>query len=198
MTFGKIRIFGTRMCRGENMVLVLFADGFEEIEALTPVDMLRRAGVEVVTAGISGKSALGSHGIRVMLDSAPEEIDLSGVDMVIFPGGMPGSLNLDASPLTDEVIDAVQKNGGRLAAICAAPLVLGRRGLLSGKEAICYPGFEDELKGAKISERSVITDGNITTAKGMGVALEFSLELVSLICGKEKARGLSLAVMRDK
>jgi 4-methyl-5(b-hydroxyethyl)-thiazole monophosphate biosynthesis len=110
---------------------------------------------------------------------------------------MPGSLNLDASPYTDKFINATLKNGGRLAAICAAPLILGRRGLLSGKEAICYPGFESELSGAKISERSVVTDGNITTAKGMGVALEFASELVRLVCGEEKAKELSKAIMEN-
>jgi len=180
------------------MILVLLADGFEEIEALTPVDILRRAGEQVVTVGINGKYALGSHGIRVECDAAPGEVDLSKADMVIFPGGMPGSVNLDASPFTDKVVEAVLKRGGRLAAICAAPLVLGRRGLLNGKEAICYPGFESELKGAKISNESVITDGNITTAKGMGVALEFSLELVSLVKGKDKAKELSASVMENR
>ena len=179
------------------MIIVLLADGFEEIEALTPVDMLRRAGLEVVTVGVGGLRAVGSHGIEVVCDALPEDIDLSRVDMAIFPGGMPGSLNLDASPYTDEVIRAVSARGGRLAAICAAPLVLGRRGLLAGKEAICYPGFEGELKGARISEKSVVTDGNITTAKGMGVALEFSKELISLTVGKDKSAELARAIMED-
>ena len=179
------------------MIIVLLADGFEEIEALTPVDMLRRAGLEVVTVGVGGLRAVGSHGIEVVCDALPEDIDLSRVDMAIFPGGMPGSLNLDASPYTDEVIRAVSASGGRLAAICAAPLVLGRRGLLAGKEAICYPGFEGELKGARISEKSVVTDGNITTAKGMGVALEFSKELISLTVGKDKSAELARAIMED-
>ena len=177
------------------MIIVLLADGFEEIEALTPVDMLRRAGASVKTVGVGGKIAVGSHGIPVICDILPEEVKLSDVSIAIFPGGMPGSLNLDASPFTDEVIEAVSKNGGRLAAICAAPLILGRRGLLDGREAICYPGFEGELRGARISESSVVTDGNITTAKGMGVALEFSKELITLIYGKEKAEELSSAIM---
>lgn len=180
------------------MIILLLTDGFEEIEALTPVDMLRRAGLEIKTVAISGRSAKGSHGIEVLCDATPEEINLAQVDMAIFPGGMPGSVNLDASPYTDKVIEAVLNNGGRLAAICAAPLVLGRRGLLVGKEAICYPGFENELKGAKISDKAVVTDGNITTAMGMGVALEFAKELISLTVGKEKADQLSIAICERK
>ena len=109
-----------------NMIIVLLAEGFEEIEALTPVDMMRRAGLEVKTVGIADKTVTGAHSIRIVADATPDEIDLSKVEMAVFPGGMPGSLNLDASPYTDRVIDAVLGNGGRLAAICAAPLVLGR------------------------------------------------------------------------
>ena len=177
------------------MIAVLLADGFEEIEALTPVDMLRRAGLDVVTVGISSKIAVGSHGIAVVCDKTPEEVDLSAVSTVIFPGGMPGSLNLDASPFSDAIIKSVTERGGRIAAICAAPLVLGRRGLLKGKRATCYPGFENELIGATVTGESVVTDGNITTAKGMGVALEFSKELITLLVGKEKAEELSSAIM---
>jgi len=177
------------------MIALLLADGFEEIEALTPVDMLRRAGLDVKTVAIGSKIAVGAHKIPVICDIEAAEVKENEISMLILPGGMPGSLNLDASPYTDKFINATLKNGGRLAAICAAPLVLGRRGLLSGKEAICYPGFEGELSGAKISERSVVTDGNITTAKGMGVALEFSKELISLLVSKEKAEELSSAVM---
>ena len=108
---------------------------------------------------------------------------------------MPGSLNLDAHPFSDVIINAVQKNGGRLAAICAAPLVLGRRGLLAGKRATCYPGFEKELAGALCTEDAVVTDENITTSRGMGTALAFSKELISLIKGKEEAEALSRAIM---
>ena len=177
------------------MIAVLLADGFEEVEALTPVDLLRRAGLNVKTVGMNSKIVAGSHKIPVICDVEPKEVDLKEVSMVIFPGGMPGSLNLDASPFTDKIIAAVNKNGGRIAAICAAPLILGRRGLLEGKRAICYPGFENELRGALIAREPVVTDGNITTAKGMGVALEFSKELVRLICGEEKARSLAEAIM---
>lgn len=179
------------------MIAILLADGFEEIEALTPLDILRRAGLDVRTVAINSKIAIGSHGISVICDLMADEVNFDKVTAVILPGGMPGSLNLDASPYTDKAIEAVTKNGGRLAAICAAPLVLGRRGLLEGKYAVCYPGFEDELKGAKIAEYPVITDGNITTAKGMGVATEFSLELVRAILGIEKAEDISKGIMRE-
>ncbi len=179
------------------MIAILLADGFEEIEALTPLDVLRRAGLNVKTVGINGKIAVGSHKIPVICDMEPSEVDKSEVSTVIFPGGMPGALNLDASPFTDEMIKAVTENGGRIAAICAAPLILGRRGLLDGKEAICYPGFEDELKGARISEKSVVTDGNITTAKGMGVALEFAKELTRLIAGKEECDRIAASIMEN-
>lgn len=177
------------------MIAVLLADGFEEIEALTPVDMLRRAGLEVLTVGITSKIAVGSHGISVICDKLPEEVDLDMISTVILPGGMPGSLNLDTSPFTDKILESVNARGGRIAAICAAPLVLGRRGLLEGRRATCYPGFENELAGATVTDESVVTDGNITTARGMGVALDFSKELISLLVTKEKAEELSSAIM---
>ena len=168
------------------MIAVLLADGFEEIEALTPVDLLRRAGLNVKTVGMNGKIVAGSHKIPVICDVEPKEVDLNEVSMVIFPGGMPGSLNLDASPFTDKIISAVTKNGGRIAAICAAPLILGRRGLLDGKKATCFPGFENELKGAKVIDADVVTDGSITTGRGMTVALQFAEELVRILTGEKK------------
>lgn len=169
------------------MVLILLADGFEEIEALTPLDVLRRAGVEVKTVGVGSRVAIGAHGIPVVCDTTPDDVSSDEVELLILPGGMPGATNLDKSSFVDKIIREVSERGGRLAAICAAPLCLGRRGLLEGKEATCYPGFEEELVGARISAQDVVTDGNITTAKGMGVALEFALELVSLLVSPEKA-----------
>ena len=179
------------------MIIVLLADGFEEIEALTPVDMLRRAGLEVKTVGISGRAPTGAHGIAVVCDALPEEIDLSKVTMAIFPGGMPGAINLDKAKFTDDVISAVIKNGGHLAAICAAPLIFGRRGLLNGKTATCYPGFENELRGATIADEGCVTNGNITTAKAMGSALDFAEELISICKGREKANEVSSAIYRS-
>ena len=177
------------------MVLVLLADGFEEIEALTPVDMLRRAGVEVKTVGIGTMTPTGSHGITVKADIDPEEVDLSKLEMVVFPGGMPGALNLDASAFTDKVLLAAKEQGARIAAICAAPLVLGRRGILFGRKATCYPGFENELVNAIVVPDGVVTDGLITTARGMGVALEFSKELVRVMTSCEQRDRLSASIM---
>jgi 4-methyl-5(b-hydroxyethyl)-thiazole monophosphate biosynthesis len=177
------------------MIVTLLANGFEEIEALTPVDVLRRAGLDVKTCSIGEREVIGAHGIRVLADLTKDELDISKVNMLILPGGMPGATNLDASPLTDALINEVTSKGGRLAAICAAPLVLGRRGLLKGKRATCYPGFEDELLGATATGEGVVTDKNITTAKGMGVALEFAHELVRLTLGEKKAAEISASIM---
>lgn len=179
------------------MILVLLANGFEEIEALTPIDVLRRAGLDVQSCGLNGKRIKGSHGIFVEADLLPEEVKLDEVTIAIFPGGMPGATNIDSHPFTNKAIDAVTKNGGRLAAICAAPLVLGRRGLLDGKRATCYPGFEGELTGAVVTGEGVVTDGSITTAKGMGVALEFAKELVRITLGEEKAKDISRSIMEE-
>ena len=148
------------------MIIVLLAEGFEEIEALTPVDMMRRAGLDVKTVGIAGKTVRGAHNISVVADATPDEIDLCAVD---------------ESEYTDKVIAAVKNNGGRLAAICAAPLVLGRRGLLEGRKATCFPGFENELKGATVVDADFVTDGNITTGRGMEYSLPFAKELVKLL-----------------
>ncbi len=176
------------------MIAILLADGFEEIEALTPLDVLRRAGLDVKTVAITSKLAVGSHGITVVCDMTADEVNFDEITAVIFPGGMPGALNLDASPESDKFIEAVKKNGGIISAICAAPLVLGRRGLLEGKHATCYPGFEDELKGALVSDNSVVNDGKIVTARGMGAALEFALTIVELICGREEAVKISKGI----
>ncbi len=166
------------------MIIVLLADGFEEIEALTPVDMLRRAGLEVKTVGIYGKTAVGAHGIQVICDTTADNVDLSRITMAVFPGGMPGATNLDASDFTDKVISSVMANNGHLAAICAAPLVFGRRNLLSGKKATCFPGFEGELIGAEVLDKEFVTDGNITTGKGMEYSLPFAKELVRIALGQ--------------
>ena len=162
-------------------VALLLANGFEELEALTPVDILRRSGIEIETISIDKKEITGSHGITVIADKTKDEVDPSEYSAVIFPGGMPGSVNLDASDFSDKMISAVLKNNGRLAAICAAPLVLGRRGLLKDKKATCFPGFEGELLGAVITASDVVTDGNITTASGMPAAYAFALELERLL-----------------
>lgn len=168
------------------MILLLLADGFEETEALVPLDLLRRGKLDVKTVGITGKTVTGAHGIAVTADLLPREVK-GKIDALILPGGMPGALNLDGSSDVDRLIEKTRADGGRLAAICAAPLVLGRRGLLSGKRAVCFPGFENELGGAVRSNKRVETDGDVTTAVGMGAAYEFGLALLALLAGRETA-----------
>ena len=179
------------------MVYLFLANGFEEIEALLPLDLLRRAGVEVTTVGVGSDTVMGSHGIPVIADIPEGMFADSTPEMVILPGGMPGSKNLDESRTVDMALAAANRQGALIAAICAAPMVLGHRGLLAGKEAICYPGFEKELTGATISDKRVVRDGNIITAAGMGVAMEFGLELVTALKGRETAEALRRAVLAD-
>lgn len=179
------------------MIYILLAEGFEEIEALTPADMLRRAGLDVCLLSVGGTATVtGAHGITVTADCTPDTLpEGSRTELVLLPGGMPGAKNLDASPVTDRLLAMAARDGGRLAAICAAPLVLGRRNLLQGRRAVCYPGFEKELRGALLCRERVVTDGNITTAVGMGAALEFAGELVRLLCGPQTAHALFQGVL---
>lgn len=173
---------------------IFLANGFEEIEALCPWDLLLRAGVDVTLVSINDDTAVtGTHGIEVKADITAKELGQpEGKICTVLPGGMPGSSNLDADAVVDRYIAHSAKNG-HLAAICAAPFVLGRRGLLDQKEATCFPGFEDELKGAILSDKKVVTSGNITTARGMGVAFEFGKELIRVLCGSEKAEQIAKA-----
>ncbi len=173
------------------MIYLLLADGFEEVEALTPLDLLRRAGKEIYTVSVTAERAVrGAHGITVLADLTANDT-LDGCDeMLILPGGMPGTLNLDASPLTDRLLSEVLSCGGDIAAICAAPLILGKRGLLQGRRAVCYPGFEQELIGAHVLSTSVAVDGNVITATGAGVAVLFGGVLVERLCGREAAKSL--------
>lgn len=183
------------------MIYVFLADGFEEIEALTPVDMLRRAGGIVCTVGVGGeKNIRGAHGITVTADITDDEAAerLSGgeiPEMVVLPGGLPGADNLNASPIVDSFIHTAHGAGAFVAAICAAPYILGDRGLLSGRRAVCYPGFEDHLHGAEVVDQGVVRDGNIITARAMGAALPFALELVETMFGKEKRDELAKGVL---
>ena len=177
---------------------MFLAEGFEEIEALCPLDLLRRAGVDIKTVAVGNqKNVMGAHGISVLADMTEKEYTDEHPDMVILPGGMPGTLNLDACDTVHKALDFAVRDNAYIAAICAAPSILGGKGILEGKEAICYPGFEDKLVGATLSQKRVVVDGKIITAAGMGVALEFGLALVSLLCGKEKADGLRKAVIAD-
>ena len=176
------------------MVYLFLANGFEEIEALCPLDLLRRVGVDVTTVGIGTDCVTGSHGITVHADIPDTCYRDSTPEMVILPGGMPGTTNLDKSPVVDAALKAAVRNDAYIAAICAAPLVLGKRGLLRGLRATCFPGFEGDLEGAVEIGGSVVQDGRIITARGMGVAQEFGLELVRALRGDKVADELRAAI----
>ena len=178
------------------MIYMFLADGFEEVEALCPLDILRRAGLEVTTVGVGGKDTIaGSHGIIVQADIPDVMYRDSAPDMIILPGGMPGSTNLDESKTVDAALRVAAKKGAFLCAICAAPLVLGKRGYLEGKKAVCYPGFEKYLSGATVSsDETVVRDGNVITAKGMGAAFEFGLELVRALKDDKTAETIKASV----
>ncbi len=183
----------------KNMIYVLLADGFEEVEALTPVDILRRGGLSVTTVGVTGKAATGSHGIATACDvTGKDALKMLGKEppeMLILPGGMPGTRHIDSWEGTDVFIKATVDAGGFLAAICAAPSVLGKRGLLSGRSAVCYPGFEKYLEGAETGNGKVVRDGKIITARGAGCAMEFALELLRALRGDEAARDVAKSVI---
>lgn len=166
------------------MVYVFLADGFEEVEAIAPVDILRRAGIEVKTVAVTptGKSVRGAHGITVTADIEKDEVK-DNFDMIVLPGGMPGTLNLEKSPVVQKCIDSAAARGAYIAAICAAPSILGHKGLLSGKKAVCYPGFEKDLKGAKVMSSKVCKDGKIITGIGPGAAFEFGYLLAESLGG---------------
>lgn len=169
-------------------VYIFFADGFEETEAICPWDLLIRAGLDVTTVSINKKTSVtGTHGLRIETDVTASRLPAPEKGIcVILPGGMPGASNLNADPTVDAYVRAAAENG-HLGAICAAPFIPGVRGLLSGREATCFPGFEDKLAGALPSDKKVVTDGNVTTARGMGVAFEFGVELIRVLCGEEAA-----------
>ena len=177
------------------MVFFFLADGFEEIEALCPVDLCRRVGIDVKTVSITESNEVtGSHGITVLADLTAKDA-LGDFDMIVLPGGMPGTKNLDASPVVENAIAQAVKNDKYIAAICAAPMVLGKRGLLRGKEAISFLGFEQYLEGATISENRVVLDGKILTGAGMGVSHDFGLAIVEIFCGKETADKLGTSIL---
>ena len=177
------------------MIYCFLADGFEEVEALAAVDMIRRAGLDLETVGVSSEIIEGAHGIKVMCDCAADKIVLdSNLDAVILPGGMPGTLNLEKNETVQMAVDFAAENGKLICAICAAPSILGHKGLLRGKEAIAYPGFEKDLAGASVSEKYVVRDGNIITAKGAGVAVDFGLEIVKAVSGAEKSDEIRKAI----
>ncbi len=170
------------------MTYLFLADGFEEMEALVPYDCLLRAGVEIKTVSITAdRTVRGAHGVAVQADLTADQIKKGLPDCVILPGGMPGAQNLFDSALVRSVVSESAAMGSVVGAICAAPFVLGRLGLLNGKKATCFPGFEKELTGAVYTGERVVRDGNVITARGAGVAQLFARALIEALCGKETA-----------
>ena len=176
------------------MVYVFLADGFEIIEAMAPIDMLRRAKVGVTTVGVDKELITSSCGITVKADITADEFKFADVEAIIIPGGMPGVINLEKSGIVQAAIDEAVECRALICAICAGPSILGHKGLLRGKNAICYPGFEEALEGAIISADHVVTDGKYITAKGAGVAVEFGLEIVKELVGEAEAEAVRSAI----
>ncbi len=169
-------------------IAIFFAEGYEEIEALTVVDLCRRANIQIDMVSVTDSlQVTGAHGIAVTMDKMIFEVDFSSLDMIVLPGGMPGTRNLEQVPLLMEQVKAFAETGKYIAAICAAPSVFGHLGLLSGKNACCYPGFEEELTGANVSFNRCESDGNIITSRGMGCAIDFSLKIIEKLKGEDVA-----------
>lgn len=169
------------------MVYVFLADGFEEIEALTPIDVLRRAQIEVESIGITGKKVCGAHGICVEADKSIDDFNENDVEAIILPGGLKGTQNLDSSDFVKNSVDKAFNNEKLVCAICAAPMIFGKMGVLKNKKATCYPGFEEYFENAEYVKEAVVKDGNVITSNGMGSAFEFAFEIVVSIKGREIA-----------
>lgn len=173
------------------MVFIHLATGFEEVEALTAADLLKRAGVETVLVSVTGeKTVEGVHGFRIEADLLFEDADYSSCEMIVLPGGMPGTRGLAAHGGLCDKIKEFDREGRLIGAICAAPMILGELGLLEGRKATIYPGMESFLKGAIHTDGKVVTDDNIITSMGPGTAMDFGLALVERICGKSAAENL--------
>ncbi|MBQ9673750.1 MAG: DJ-1/PfpI family protein [Ruminococcus sp.] len=170
------------------MVYLFIANGTEEVEAMAPLDILRRGGVKVTTVGVGGKTVTGSHGVQITADIEENEVRLDDVEAVILPGGMPGTTNLEDSIVVHHALEYAYKNNLLIGAICAAPSILGHNGFLNGKKATCFPGFEKELVGAEYTGDFVTQDKNIVTGKGAGAALQFGKLLLENLTDEETAR----------
>lgn len=174
--------------------IIVLAPGFEETEAVTICDLLRRAGVTVTVLGLASRDVAGSHGITIRADGLLN--DFSGpFDAIVLPGGMPGAKNLSDDPRLLAMVRETHKRGALCAAICAAPIVFGKAGILEGHRATCYPGFENELGGARFVEESVVRDRNVITSRGVGTVIPFALELISLLASPEAAELVGRAIL---
>lgn len=169
------------------MIYIFLADGFEETEALAPLDILRRANLDVKTVGVTGEVAEGAHNIKVFADISLDEVKKEDIDAVILPGGLGGTENLDKSEKVKELIEYADKNKKLVCAICAAPSILGEMRLLKDKEATCYPGFEEFFQGGKYTKESVCVCKNFITADGMGSAYKFAFKILEELSLKEEA-----------
>lgn len=177
-------------------IAVFFAEGYEEIEALTVVDICRRAGMEVQMVSVSGDETVkGSHGIGVQMDMGFDEVDFDSLDMIVLPGGKKGTEGLEAHKGLMAQVDAFDRAGRYLAAICAAPSILGHRGILKGRRAGCYPGWEQHLEGAEVSMDNATVDGHVITGRGMGCTISFSLAIVSELLGQEQADKIAESIV---
>lgn len=181
--------------RKMSKVNIFFAEGYEEVEALTVVDLLRRAGIETDMISVTGDlNVTSSHGVTIRMDRLFEQAD-EGADMLVLPGGMPGTINLAAHKGLADMINSFNNAGKYLAAICAAPTVYGKMGLLQGKNATCFPGMEKDLIGAEKLTDKVVIDGNIITSRGVGTAIDFGLALVALLKGIGTAQDLASKIV---
>lgn len=172
------------------MVYLFLADGFEIVEAMAPIDMLRRAEIDITTVGVTGKTVTSSCNIEVKADITIDEFRYMDADAVIFPGGGDGVMNLEKDSRVQAVIDEAVEDGIYICAICAAPSILGNKGLLKNVEATAFPSFVQFLDGAVLSDRYVVTDGKYITARGAGVSVDFGLEIVKALAGEEKAESI--------
>lgn len=175
---------------------IFFAEGYEEIEGLTVVDICRRCGLEIDMVSVGEtESVRGSHGIAVEMDRMLSQVNFEEYDMLVLPGGMPGTRNLEANETLMEQVDAFYEGGKYIGAICAAPSIFGHRGILKGRNACCYPGFESHLEGANVTENPVEISDNVITSRGMGTAIDFALAIVGIFCGQEKADGMAKGIV---
>ena len=181
------------------LVYAFLTEGSEEVECLAVVDVLRRAGIDTRLIAVGGDLKVrSSHNVEISCDARIEDTDLSAADILFLPGGMPGTLNLGKDGLLCDALLKQNSAGKRITAICAAPSVLGELGLLKGRTATCFPGFEDKLEGAAYTHEGVVTDGNITTARGLGYALDLGLEMIRLLSGAEEAKKIKASIQYDK
>ena len=181
------------------MIYIFLADGFEECEALIPLDILRRAGMQVKTVGIGSKTVTGAHRIPVICDITDDEAEKPNLQALILPGGMPGTLHLEDSATVQDFIDYAERSDILIGAICAAPSILGHKNLLNGKKATCYPGFEKDLHGAEFCDVPVLRDGNIITSCGAGAAFDFGFAiLTALTSSPEEAEKLKSGMKYSK